>query len=84
MGNFANNQREQQKREERESTAREVLGKTFHDLGKTSFAVMMVGNMSPLFGLSEMSVWQTLSLITLGVGLSAWLIYLGNKIIKKK
>lgn len=61
MGNFANNQREQQKREERESTAREVLGKTFHDLGKTSFAVMVVGNMSPLFGLSEMSVWQTLS-----------------------
>lgn len=47
MGNFANNQREQQKREERESTAREVLGKTFHDLGKTSFAVMVVGNMSP-------------------------------------
>lgn len=83
MGNFANNQREQQKREERESTAREVLGKTFHDLGKTSFAVMVVGNMMVLFGAQGASIKQYAASV-LGVILTFWFIYLGNKIIKHK
>lgn len=83
MGNFANNQREQQKREERESTAREVLGKTFHDLGKTSFAVMVVGNMMALFGAEGASLKQYAASV-LGVILTFWFIYLGNKIIKHK
>lgn len=83
MGNFANNQREQQKREERESTAREVLGKTFHDLGKTSFAVMVVGNMMMLFGAEGASLKQYAASV-LGVILTFWFIYLGNKIIKHK
>lgn len=83
MGNFANNQREQQKREERESTAREVLGKTFHDLGKTSFAVMVVGNMMVLFGAEDASIKQYAASV-LGVILTFWFIYLGNKIIKHK
>ncbi|WP_337378025.1 hypothetical protein [Prevotellamassilia timonensis] len=83
MGNFANNQREQQKREERESTAREVLGKTFHDLGKTSFAVMVVGNMMVLFGAEGASLKQYAASV-LGVILTFWFIYLGNKIIKHK
>ena len=83
MGNFANNQREQQKREERESTAREVLGKTFHDLGKTSFAVMVVGNMMVLFGADGASIKQYAASV-LGVILTFWFIYLGNKIIKHK
>ena len=83
MGNFANNQREQQKREERESTAREVLGKTFHDLGKTSFAVMVVGNMMELFGAEGASIKQYAASV-LGVILTFWFIYLGNKIIKHK
>lgn len=83
MGNFANNQREQQKREERESTAREVLGKTFHDLGKTSFAVMVVGNMMVLFGAEGASIKQYAASV-LGVILTFWFIYLGNKIIKHK
>lgn len=83
MGNFANNQREQQEREERESTAREVLGKTFHDLGKTSFAVMVVGNMMVLFGAEGASLKQYAASV-LGVILTFWFIYLGNKIIKHK
>lgn len=83
MGYFANNQREQQKREERESTAREVLGKTFHDLGKTSFAVMVVGNMMVLFGAEGASLKQYAASV-LGVILTFWFIYLGNKIIKHK
>lgn len=83
MGNFANNQREQQKREERESSAREVLGKTFHDLGKTSFAVMVVGNMMVLFGAEGASLKQYAASV-LGVILTFWFIYLGNKIIKHK
>lgn len=83
MGNFASNQREQQKREERESTAREVLGKTFHDLGKTSFAVMVVGNMMVLFGAEGASLKQYAASV-LGVILTFWFIYLGNKIIKHK
>lgn len=83
MGNFANNQREQQKREERESTAREVLGKTLHDLGKTSFAVMAVGNMMVLFGAEGASLKQYAASV-LGVILTFWFIYLGNKIIKHK
>lgn len=83
MGNFANNQREQQKREERESTAREVLGKTFHDLGKTSFAVMVVGNMMVLFGAEGASLKQYAASV-LGVILTFWFTYLGNKIIKHK
>ena len=83
MGNFANNQREQQKREERESTAREVLGKTFHDLGKTSFDVMVVGNMMVLFGAEGASIKQYAASV-LGVILTFWFIYLGNKIIKHK
>lgn len=83
MGNFANNQREQQKRKERESTAREVLGKTFHDLGKTSFAVMVVGNMMVLFGAEGASLKQYAASV-LGVILTFWFIYLGNKIIKHK
>jgi Na+-transporting NADH:ubiquinone oxidoreductase subunit NqrB len=83
MGNFANNQREQQKREERESTAREVLGKTFHDLGKTSFAVMVVGNMMVLLGAEGASLKQYAASV-LGVILTFWFIYLGNKIIKHK
>lgn len=83
MENFANNQREQQKREERESTAREVLGKTFHDLGKTSFAVMVVGNMMVLFGAEGASLKQYAASV-LGVILTFWFIYLGNKIIKHK
>lgn len=83
MGNFANNQREQQKREERESTAREILGKTFHDLGKTSFAVMVVGNMMVLFGAEGASLKQYAASV-LGVILTFWFIYLGNKIIKHK
>lgn len=83
MGNFANNQRERQKREERESTAREVLGKTFHDLGKTSFAVMVVGNMMVLFGAEGASIKQYAASV-LGVILTFWFIYLGNKIIKHK
>lgn len=83
MGNFANNQREQQKREERESTAREVLGKTLHDLGKTSFAVMVVGNMMVLFGAEGASL-KLYAASVLGVILTFWFIYLGNKIIKHK
>lgn len=83
MGNFANNQREQQKREERESTAREVRGKTLHDLGKTSFAVMVVGNMMVLFGAEGASLKQYAASV-LGVILTFWFIYLGNKIIKHK
>lgn len=83
MGNLANNQREQQKREERESTAREVLGKTFHDLGKTSFAVMVVGNMMVLFGAEGASLKQYATSV-LGVILTSWFIYLDNKIIKHK
>uniref|UniRef100_UPI00402A2FB7 hypothetical protein n=1 Tax=Prevotellamassilia timonensis TaxID=1852370 RepID=UPI00402A2FB7 len=83
MANFAKNHREQQNMQDSESSEREVLGKTLHDLGKTSFAVMVVGNMMVLFGAEGASLKQYAASV-LGVILTFWFIYLGNKIIKHK
>lgn len=84
MSNFSNNLRAKEKQEEREKTARETLGKTFHDLGKTAFAVMVVGNTATLFGMPQVSTWQIVGAMSLGIASTAGLIYIGNKIIKKK
>ncbi len=84
MSNFSNDLRAKEKQEEREKTARETLGKTFHDLGKTAFAVMVVGNAVTLFGISQNTTWQIVGSMSLGIAATAGFIYIGNKILKKK
>ena len=84
MGNFATGVKEKEKREERDKTARETLGKTFHDLGKTTFAVMVLGAMSTFFGITEIKVLPIASSIIFGIILSFGFIFFGNKIIKDK
>lgn len=84
MSNFANTRVEQEKRDKREQSARETLGKTFHDMGKTSFAVMVIGGMSSFFGVTQVTLLQSLSSIIVGLALTFSLILVGNKIIKQK
>ena len=84
MSNFSNNAKGKEKREEREKCARETLDKTFHDLGKTTFAVMVVGSMSTFFGLTKYSAAQIFGPIITGFILSFILISTGNRIIKHK
>lgn len=84
MGNFATGVKEKEKREERDKTARETLGKTFHDLGKTTFAVMVLGAMSSFLGVTETKVLPIISSIVCGIILSFGFIFFGNKIIKDK
>ena len=84
MGNFATGVKQKDKREERDKTARETLGKTFHDLGKTTFAVMVLGNMSSIFGVAETTPLKTFGSFALGITLSFIFIFSGNKIIKSK
>ena len=84
MGNFATGVKEKEKREERDKTARETLGKTFHDLGKTTFAVMVLGAMSTFFGVTDVKIFPNVISIIFGIALSSLLIYLGNRIIKNK
>lgn len=84
MGNFATGVKQKEKREERDKTARETLGKTFHDLGKTTFAVMVLGAMSSIFGVADVNVLLSIGSSIVGLALSYGFIFMGNRIIKNK
>lgn len=79
---FNNTQKEVEEAKERHRTSRETLGKFFYDLAKTTFAVMVVGNMATAFGFGKVSLMTALSLI-LGTSLTWAFAKIGNDILKK-
>ena len=66
---------------DREKMRREIVGKFFFDLAKTIFAVLVLGNVAPILGLSKFSILNAYALI-LGCMLTCVLAMIGDRILK--
>ncbi len=66
---------------DREKMRREIVGKFFFDLAKTTFAVLVLGNVAPILGLSKFSILNAYALI-LGCMLTCVLAMIGDRILK--
>ena len=68
---------------EKEKTVRETLGKYFYDLSKLVFTVMVLGNMTAIFGITEFDYKVAIAFF---VGtLATWVLATtGNEILKRK
>ena len=65
---------------EKQEVKREVLGKFFYDLAKTTFAVMVLGNVATIFiGDAEPVIVSTM--ILLGMFITFLFAYVGNKVL---
>lgn len=62
--------------------ARETLGKYFYDLSKTSFAVMVAGNILTILKDDELTYINAFVIAT-GIFLTWGFAFLGNRILKK-
>ena len=49
MGNCTKQTEAHEERRERDKTSRETLGKFFYDLAKTTFTIMVLGNIATVF-----------------------------------
>lgn len=71
----------QKEEKEKRKTSREALGKFFYDLAKTTFAVMVLGNVATVFvGGADVVVVSTM--IFLGAFITFLFAYVGNKVLK--
>ena len=84
MSNFDNNRKRKEQDESREEKARETLCKTLHDLAKATYTVMVLGNLTTLFGLADIPILQSVISIIAGSITSYLFIHIGNKIIRRK
>lgn len=71
----------QKEEKEKQRTSRETLGKFFYDLAKTTFAVMVLGNVATVFiGYTDAVIVSTM--IFLGMFITFLFAYVGNKVLK--
>ena len=72
----------QREDKEKAKTARENLGKYFYDLSKTSFAVMVAGNILTILKDDQLTYINAFVIIT-GIFLTWGFAFLANRILKK-
>mgnify|MGYP006992613321 CR=1 FL=1 len=68
-------------KEEKQKTSRETLGKFFYDLAKTTFAVMVLGNVATVF-IGDTDAVIVSTMIFLGMFITFLFAYVGNKVLK--
>lgn len=49
MSNYSRQIEKREERKEKDETSRETLGKFFYDLSKTTFTIMVLGNIATVF-----------------------------------
>ena len=81
MGNFTQQIEQRQERRERDKTSRETLGKFFYDLAKTTFTIMVLGNVATVF-MDNINPWMVSLMIVLGLFITFLFAYTGNKILR--
>lgn len=68
---------------DREKMRREIVGKFFFDLAKTTYTVVVLGNLAPLFGLAGEFSWLNVLLLLVG-SIVTWIFaFIGNRVIYK-
>lgn len=72
----------QKEEKEKQKRCREELGKFFYDLAKTTFAVMVLGNVVAMATAEHMG-WGALGVLAFGAYLTFCLAYIGNKRTKE-
>lgn len=81
MGNFSKQIEGRQERKERDKTSRETLGKFFYDLAKTTFTIMVLGNVATVVIGNDNPLIISL-IVILGLFITYLFAYTGNKILK--
>ena len=71
----------QREEKEKRKTSREELGKFFYDLAKTTFAVMVLGNVVAMATPEDMGI-AAIGVLVFGVYLTFCLAYIGNRVLK--
>lgn len=71
----------QKEEKEKQKTSRETLGKFFYDLAKTTFAVMVLGNVATVF-IGDIDAVIVSTMIFLGMFITFLFAYVGNKVLK--
>ena len=71
----------QKEEKEKQKTSRETLGKFFYDLAKTTFAVMVLGNVATVF-IGDTDAVIVSTMIFLGMFTTFLFAYVGNKVLK--
>ena len=71
----------QKEEKEMRKTSREELGKFFYDLAKTTFAVMVLGNVVAMATAEEMGI-AAIGVLVFGGYLTFCLAYIGNRVLK--
>lgn len=71
----------QREEKEKQKTRRMELGKFFYDLAKTTFAVMVLGNLVGMLTSEQMGV-ATFWVLIFGIYLTFGFAYTANKILK--
>ena len=71
----------QKEEKEKQKTSRETLGKFFYDLAKTTFAVMVLGNVATVF-IGDTDAVIVSTMIFLGMFITFLFAYVGNKVLK--
>lgn len=72
----------QREEKEKQKTRRTELGKFFYDLAKTTFAVMVVGNIVGIFG-EEQEAGKVIVMVFFGLIATAFLASLGDRTLNK-
>ena len=81
MGNYMKQTEAREERKEKDKTSRETLGKFFYDLAKTTFAVMVLGNIATVL-IEKVNLYITVLMMVLGLFVTYLFAYTGNKILK--
>lgn len=71
----------QKEEKEKQKTSRETLGKFFYDLAKTTFAVMVLGNVATVF-IGDTDAVIVSTMIFLGMFITFLFAYVGIKVLK--
>ena len=72
----------QREEKDKQRTRRTELGKFFYDLAKTTFAVMVVGNVVGIFG-EEQDTGKIVTMVVLGIVSTALLALIGDRTSKR-
>ena len=81
MGNYMKQTEAREERKEKDKTNRETLGKFFYDLAKTTFTVMVLGNIATVL-IEKVNLYITALMMVLGLFVTYLFAYTGNKILK--
>lgn len=81
MSNYSRQIEKREERKEKDKTSRETLGKFFYDLSKTTFTIMVLGNIATVF-IGEVNPYMVSLMIVLGLLITFLFAYVGNKILK--